>query len=65
MRELADLDRALDRLAAGQPGVVQLIGEPGIGKSRLLAELARRPRGEGTSSSSGGRPSLSRIFPSG
>ena len=40
-RELADLDRALDRLAAGQPGVVQVIGEPGIGKSRLLAELAR------------------------
>src|SRR6201994_1362378 len=44
-RELADLDRALDRLAAGQPGVVQLIGEPGIGKSRLLAELAQRAEG--------------------
>ena len=45
MRELADLERALDRLAAGQPGVVQLIGEPGIGKSRLLAELAQRAEG--------------------
>src|SRR6201996_6940420 len=44
-RELADLDRALDRLAAGRPGVVELIGEPGIGKSCLLAELARRAEG--------------------
>ncbi len=46
-RELADLDRALDRPVAGQPGVVALIGEPGIGKSRLLAELARRAEGRG------------------
>src|SRR6201986_1665407 len=46
-RELADLDRALDRLAAGQPGVVALIGEPGIGKSCLLAELAQRAERRG------------------
>jgi AAA ATPase domain len=46
-RELADLDQALDRLAAGQPGVVLLIGEPGIGKSRLLAESVRLAEGRG------------------
>jgi DNA-binding CsgD family transcriptional regulator len=40
--ELAELDRALDRLVARQPWVIQLVGEPGIGKSRLLAELAHR-----------------------
>ena len=41
-RELAEIEGALDRLAAGQPWLVQIVGEPGIGKSRLLAELCRR-----------------------
>jgi DNA-binding CsgD family transcriptional regulator len=37
------LDRALSQLAAGASGLVLAIeGEPGIGKSRLLAELAER-----------------------
>ena len=40
-RELAEIEGALDRLAAGQPWLVQIAGEPGIGKSRLLAELCR------------------------
>lgn len=39
--ELAEIEIALDRLAAGQPWLVQLVGEPGIGKSRLMAELCR------------------------
>jgi DNA-binding CsgD family transcriptional regulator len=37
--ELAEIEIALDRLAAGQPWLVQIAGEPGIGKSRLMAEL--------------------------
>lgn len=41
-RELAEIEGALDRLADGQPWLVQIVGEPGIGKSRLLAELCRR-----------------------
>lgn len=41
-RELAELERVLDRLAEGRPWVVELFGEPGIGKSSLLGELARR-----------------------
>jgi len=39
---LAEVGRALDRLAEGQPWLVALFGEPGIGKSRLLGELAHR-----------------------
>jgi DNA-binding CsgD family transcriptional regulator len=45
--ELAELDRGLDRLGAGRPWLMQVIGEPGIGKSRLLQELARRARARG------------------
>lgn len=40
--ELTAIDRALDRVGAGHPVVLHIPGEPGIGKSRLLAELARR-----------------------
>ena len=45
--ELAELDRGLDRLGAGKPWFVQVVGEPGIGKSRLLLELARRAAARG------------------
>ena len=41
-RELDELGAALDRLADGEPWMLQLAGEPGIGKSRLLAELRGR-----------------------
>ena len=45
--ELAELDRGLDRLGAGKPWFVQIVGEPGIGKSRLLLELTRRASARG------------------
>lgn len=38
-RELDALDAALDRAAAGQPRVVLLAGEPGIGKTRTAQEI--------------------------
>lgn len=39
-QEMAVLYDALDTAREGQGGVVQLLGEPGIGKSRLMQELA-------------------------
>jgi predicted ATPase len=39
--ELGVLNRALERLNAGVGGIVTLVGEAGIGKSRLVAELRK------------------------
>ena len=41
-REVAELDHALDRAASGTQSAIALVGEPGIGKSRLLGELTKR-----------------------
>lgn len=43
-RDLATLQALLAQACAGQGHVVGIIGEPGIGKSRLLAEFRRRQR---------------------
>lgn len=40
--ELAELELALREAAAGRPGLVLLGGDSGVGKTRLIAELARR-----------------------
>lgn len=40
-QELAELSAALDDAAAGRGSLVLLTGEPGIGKTRLIGELAR------------------------
>ncbi|MBV9607191.1 MAG: AAA family ATPase [Solirubrobacterales bacterium] len=45
--ELAEIQSALDRLSARQPWPLQIVGEPGIGKSRLLAELCQSARNRG------------------
>src|SRR5919108_2524833 len=45
--ELERLDGVLAALAAGSPRVVALAGEPGIGKTRLLSELAARADAQG------------------
>jgi tetratricopeptide (TPR) repeat protein len=44
-RELAQLEDAFERAARGEGQVVFPVGEAGIGKSRLLAELRRRLAG--------------------
>ena len=38
--EMTALRSALDQAMAGRGGLVEIVGEPGIGKSRLVAELA-------------------------
>jgi AAA ATPase-like protein len=40
-QELADLAAALEEAASGHGSLVLVTGEPGIGKSRLMSELAR------------------------
>ena len=45
--ELGVLGEKLDRAAAGRGQVVALVGESGVGKSRLFYELARSPRLQG------------------
>src|SRR5215212_6069013 len=45
--ELTALAHALDRAAAGIPRVVLLSGEPGVGKSRLLAAATDLARARG------------------
>ena len=41
--ELAQLARALERAGAGQGQVVGVVGEPGVGKSRLVWEFVHSP----------------------
>lgn len=46
--ELEQLTRALDRAAQGEGGLVELVGEAGIGKSRLVTQLLRQAPGTTT-----------------
>ena len=45
VEELALMRAALERATAGQGGEVELVGEPGIGKSRLVTQLLRQTEG--------------------
>jgi class 3 adenylate cyclase/tetratricopeptide (TPR) repeat protein len=46
-RELEELRQALGRVAGGHGHVVAIVGEPGVGKSRLIWEVTDGPRVHG------------------
>src|ERR671930_653373 len=45
--ELASLEQVLGELDRGRSGAIELVGEPGIGKTRLLRELTARAEERG------------------
>jgi DNA-binding NarL/FixJ family response regulator len=61
--ELAVLDDALSGLDRRRFAALELVGEPGIGKTRLLAELGARADGAGTLALSGSASELERELP--
>ena len=46
-RELELLEEALERARAGEAQVIGIVGEPGVGKSRLCHEFTERRRAQG------------------
>ena len=61
--ELRTLDGLLDGAAARRAGAVELVGEPGIGKTRLLGELGRRADARGMLVLSGSASEFERDLP--
>jgi class 3 adenylate cyclase/tetratricopeptide (TPR) repeat protein len=59
-REVEQLTGALARAGRGHGQVVAVVGEPGVGKSRLIHEFARSPRTAGWRVLEGGSPSHGR-----
>jgi DNA-binding NarL/FixJ family response regulator len=63
VEELGALDRMLTELDEGSAVAIELVGEPGIGKTRLLAELAARADTHGRLVLSGSASELERDLP--
>jgi ATP/maltotriose-dependent transcriptional regulator MalT len=61
--ELDLLEQVLDELDRGPPNAIELVGEPGIGKTRLLTELATRAGLRGYLVLSGSASELERELP--
>jgi ATP/maltotriose-dependent transcriptional regulator MalT len=61
--EMSSLDQVLAELDQGRPAAILLVGEPGIGKTRLLAELAARADARGQLVLSGSASELERDLP--
>jgi ATP/maltotriose-dependent transcriptional regulator MalT len=61
--ELRSVEQFLDELDRGRTGAIQLSGEPGIGKTRLLRELAARAEARGHIVLSGSASELERDLP--
>jgi ATP/maltotriose-dependent transcriptional regulator MalT len=61
--ELGSLDQVLSELDRGRAGAIELAGEAGIGKTRLLRELARRAEARGHLVLPGSAAELERDLP--
>ena len=61
--ELDAFDRCSPRSDGGSPAAVTIVGEPGIGKTRLLAELAARADARGQLVLTGSASELERDLP--
>jgi ATP/maltotriose-dependent transcriptional regulator MalT len=61
--EVEALERALDDLDRGPSAAIALVGEAGIGKTRLLSELAERAGGRGYLVLAGSASELERELP--
>jgi DNA-binding CsgD family transcriptional regulator/RecA/RadA recombinase len=61
--EIGSIEGLLDELGQGRPGSVEVVGEPGIGKTRLLRELAARAQARGHLVLSGSASELERDLP--
>jgi predicted ATPase len=61
--ELDSLEQSLDELDRDRPCALALVGEPGIGKTRLLFELAARAELRGHLVLSGSASELERELP--
>src|SRR5512133_77115 len=61
--ELASLEQVLAELDRGRSGAIELVGEPGIGKTRLLREAAARAELRGQLVLSGSASELERDLP--
>jgi len=61
--EMSSLDQVLAELDQGRSAAIVLVGEPGIGKTRLLAELAARADARGQLVLSGSASELERDLP--
>src|SRR5436309_13463379 len=61
--ELGSFDQVLAELDRGRSGAIELAGEPGIGKTRLLRELAHRAEGRGHLVLAGSASELERDLP--
>ena len=59
------LSEALDRVAAGEPAIVLVEGEAGIGKTRMLAQVLEDARGRGMQVAAGRAEELERTRPFG
>jgi DNA-binding NarL/FixJ family response regulator len=61
--ELNSLEQVLDELDRGRPGAIEVTGEPGIGKTRLMRLLAAHAEGRGHLVLSGAASELEQDLP--